>query len=164
MDATAPQKNIKVAVQTQTIDWHKLINELQNDNTSRAGAFVYFVGMVRDFVDTNGTAYTAKSLYLEYYPGMCEKEIYKICAQAQQRWNVHDIVVIHRVGELQIGEPIVFIGVASTHRTGSFNACEYIIDALKTRAPFWKQERLADGNKFWVKQQKSDEEKTLAWQ
>lgn len=157
-------QSINVSVQTQAIDSQQLISNLQINNVNQSGAFVYFIGMVRDFVDNTGNRHATKSLRLEYYPGMCEKQIYKICEQAQQRWDIHDIVVVHRVGDLLVGESIVFIGVASTHRAHSFQACEYIIDALKTRAPFWKQEKLANGDKFWVKQQKSDELKTLDWQ
>lgn len=160
----AANKSISVTVQTETIDSTQLIDDLQTKNASQAGAFVYFVGMVRDFVGPDGSTKPAKSLYLEYYPGMCEKEIQKICQHAKQRWDIHEITVIHRVGDLLVGEPIVFIGVASTHRLNSFRACEYIIDALKTKAPFWKQEKLADGSKFWVSQQEADALKTKSWQ
>lgn len=153
----------KIKVQFETIDCNSLISDLHSKNAKDAGAFVYFTGMVRDFIGADGTKQAAKSLRLEYYPGMCEKEIAKICDQAKSKWDVHDIIVIHRVGDLLVGEPIVFIGIASTHRLNAFRACEFIIDNLKTKAPFWKQEQLLNGKKFWVEQQLSDYQKTETW-
>ncbi len=124
-----------------------------------AGAIVTFTGYVRDYArDT-----TTQTLFLEHYPGMCEREIESICATAQARWQALDTLVVHRVGHLQHKEQIVFVAVAGAHRSNAFRACEYIIDALKTRAPFWKRETLESGESFWVQQQSADADKTALW-
>lgn len=157
------QQDIEITIQTQAFDANQLINQLQQDSISQAGAYVYFVGMVRDYVAADASKHRTKSLYLEHYPGMCEREIQNICNYAQSKWQVYGIRVVHRVGELGLGEPIVFIGVASTHRTNAFRACEYVIDALKTRAPFWKRESLRTGEQFWVEQTNQDRAKTAQW-
>ncbi|WP_368639555.1 molybdenum cofactor biosynthesis protein MoaE [Castellaniella ginsengisoli] len=148
-----------IRIQTERFDVAKLTALLQARTDGRAGALVYFLGMVRDYSPEAGS----RSLFLEHYPGMCEREIQTLCDQAKQRWSVLDTVVVHRVGELPLGDPIVFVGAAAAHRGQAFQACEYIIDALKTRAPFWKRETLADGRAFWVEQQAADAEKTAQW-
>lgn len=135
------------------------IAALRQRTAGDAGALVSFTGYVRDYAQGQGT----QSLYLEHYPGMCENEILSICQEAAARWSVLDYTVVHRVGELPLSEQIVLVAVASAHRGEAFRACEYIIDALKTRAPFWKRETLSDGQKFWVQQRKSDTEKTEQW-
>lgn len=162
-DTPITQGQVNIKVQTETIDVATAIQQIQSNSTSADGAFVYFTGMVRDFVDGSGTSQASSSLYLEYYPGMCEREIKKICLAAKHKWQVNNIDVIHRVGDLKVGEPIVFIGISSTHRNNAFKACEYIIDTLKTQAPFWKQEKLADGSKFWVVQSDYDANKADQW-
>ncbi|MEO6984600.1 MAG: molybdenum cofactor biosynthesis protein MoaE [Paralcaligenes sp.] len=124
-----------------------------------AGAIVTFTGYVRDYAENA----TTQTLFLEHYPGMCEREIDTICATAQARWNALETLVVHRVGRLQHKEQIVFVAVASAHRGNAFRACEYIIDALKTRAPFWKRETLGSGESFWVQQHSTDADKTAQW-
>jgi molybdopterin synthase catalytic subunit len=94
---------------------------------------------------------------------MCEREIEALCATAQSRWDILDCLVVHRVGELQLKEQIVFVATASAHRGDAFAACEFLIDALKTRAPFWKRETLANGEQFWVQQREADNQKTEQW-
>lgn len=136
------------------------ITALRQRTAGGAGALVSFTGYVRDYAQGQET----KSLYLEHYPGMCENEILSICQEAESQWSVLDYTVMHRVGELPLSEQIVLVAVASAHRGDAFRACEYIIDALKTRAPFWKRETLADGEQFWVQQRESDAEKTAQWQ
>ena len=148
-----------IRIQTERFDAAELAALLQARADGRAGALVHFLGMVRDYSPDAGS----RSLFLEHYPGMCEREIQALCDQAKQRWGVLDTLVVHRVGELPLGDPIVFVGVAAAHRGQAFQACEYIIDALKTRAPFWKRETLADGRAFWVEQQAADAEKTARW-
>ncbi|MGB3424569.1 MAG: molybdenum cofactor biosynthesis protein MoaE [Castellaniella sp.] len=148
-----------IRIQTERFDTAELTALLQDRAGSRAGALVHFLGMVRDYSPEAGS----RSLFLEHYPGMCEREIQTLCDYAQQRWDILDTVVVHRVGELPLGDPIVFVGVAAAHRGQAFQACEYIIDALKTRAPFWKRETLADGQAFWVGQRAADAEKTAQW-
>lgn len=149
-------------VTIQQNDFHSadLVADLRQRTGGQAGALVAFTGYVRDYAADAAT----HSLTLDHYPGMCEREIAAICDEAAARWQVQDSTVVHRVGELRLTEQIVFVAVASAHRGDAFRACEYIIDALKTRAPFWKRETLANGDAFWVQQRQSDTDKTAAWQ
>jgi len=148
-----------VIVQEDDFDTASLLEELRQRGAGKAGAVVSFTGYVRDYAEDTPT----QSLFLEHYPGMCEREIEALCATAQSRWSIHECLVVHRVGELHNADQIVFVGVASAHRTDAFRACEYIIDALKTRAPFWKRETLASGERFWVQQRDADAQKTSLW-
>lgn len=148
-----------VQIQTHDFSVQELTEQLRRQCAGQAGAIVAFTGYVRDYAPQNPT----DILYLEHYPGMCEREIQDLCQQAGQRWDILGTLVVHRVGPLHNSEQIVFVGVASAHRSEAFRACEFIIDALKTRAPFWKREQLADGQSFWVEQKESDEQKTRAW-
>lgn len=156
-------KQINIKIQQQPLDTTNLLAHMQATNSGNAGAFVFFIGAVRDFIDTSGQQQQALNLHLDYYPGMCEREIEVICSQALNNWPIHDILLRHRVGTIRLGEDIVFIGVASSHRGDAFRACEFIIDNLKTRAPFWKQEQLKSGNKVWVQQNHTDTTKTASW-
>lgn len=122
------------------------------------GAVVGFVGYVRDFNDGRDVS----GLFLEHYPGMTEKALGAIADDAQQRWPLLRVEVLHRVGALQPGEPIVFVGVASAHRQAAFEACAFIMDQLKTRAPFWKKETTPDGSR-WVEGRASDLEAAQRW-
>ncbi len=148
-----------VVVQHEDFDTAALTRQLRERTAGQAGAVVTFTGYVRDYQHDTPT----QSLFLEHYPGMCEREIETICETARQRWDVAEILAVHRYGELHHKEQIVFIAVASAHRGEAFQACEYVIDALKTRAPFWKRETLADGRRFWVEQRESDASKTDQW-
>jgi molybdopterin synthase catalytic subunit len=148
-----------VLVQESDFNVHELMQQLRGNCAGQAGAIVTFTGYVRDYTPDKPT----ETLILEHYPGMCEREIETLCAQAAQRWAVQDSLVVHRVGELHNSDQIVFVGVASAHRGDAFRACEFIIDALKTRAPFWKRERLASGESFWVEQRDADQQKTQSW-
>jgi len=148
-----------VVVQQADFDSAELIRGMRRRDPG-AGALVTFTGYVRDYDDGAAT----RSLFLEHYPGMCEREIQALCDTAQSRWSVREPVVVHRVGELRREEQIVFVAVASAHRGDAFRACEYIIDALKTRAPFWKRETLESGDRFWVRQHDSDAAKTEQWE
>ena len=148
-----------VVVQTDDFNAAELTAQLRARTAGHAGALVTFTGYVRDYAEGQNT----QTLFLEHYPGMCEREITEICTQARERWNVPEPVVVHRVGELGNAEQIVFVGVASAHRGDAFRACEFIIDALKTRAPFWKRETLSNGERFWVQQREADAEKTALW-
>ncbi|WP_425929795.1 molybdopterin synthase catalytic subunit MoaE [Pseudomonas sp. NyZ201] len=122
------------------------------------GAVVAFVGYVRDFNDGLDVA----GMFLEHYPGMTEKALGKIVAEAGQRWPLLKVEVLHRVGALQPGEPIVFVGVASAHRQAAFDACNFIMDYLKTRAPFWKKEQTSEGER-WVEGRQSDTDAAGRW-
>ncbi|WP_394239991.1 molybdopterin synthase catalytic subunit MoaE [Vibrio astriarenae] len=123
-----------------------------------AGAVVTFVGKVRDM--NLGDEVTGLSL--EHYPGMTEKALAEICDQAEQRWPLLDIRVIHRVGDLDIGDQIVFVGVSSAHRGAAFEACEFVMDYLKTKAPFWKKERTSNSTR-WVESRDSDAKAAERW-
>jgi molybdopterin synthase catalytic subunit len=122
------------------------------------GAVASFVGLVRDAND--GSA--VHGMTLEHYPGMTEKALEDICAQANARWDLQDLVVIHRVGRLVPGDRIVLVGVASAHRGEAFDACAFIMDYLKTRAPFWKREETPEGPR-WVEARASDDAAAGRW-
>ena len=148
-----------VIVQQQDFDSAGLVAQLRERTAGTAGALVTFTGYVRDYAPDQPT----QTLYLEHYPGMCEREITEICDTALSRWDVAEVLAVHRYGELHLKDQIVFVAVASAHRGQAFLACEYVIDALKTRAPFWKRETLAGGERFWVQQREADAEKTEQW-
>jgi molybdopterin synthase catalytic subunit len=122
------------------------------------GAVASFVGLVRDANDGQ----PIRAMALEHYPGMTEKALEDICAQAHSRWDLVDTLVIHRVGPLQPGDRIVLVGVASAHRGEAFAACEFIMDYLKTRAPFWKKEDTPEGGR-WVDARESDDHAAERW-
>jgi molybdopterin synthase catalytic subunit len=124
----------------------------------RVGAVASFVGLVRDLNEGQGVT----ALTLEHYPAMTEKSLREIVEQAMARWDLLDVTVIHRVGRLMPLDRIVFVGVASMHRGDAFAACEFIMDYLKTRAPFWKKEGTPEGDK-WVDARASDETAADRW-
>jgi molybdopterin synthase catalytic subunit len=109
------------------------------------GAVISFVGTMRDF--NEGRAVHAMTL--EHYPGMTERHLEQICAEAKRRWDILDALIIHRVGEVHPNDPIVLVAVWAAHRAAAFEACRYLIEELKTRAPFWKKERLRETTR-WV--------------
>jgi molybdopterin synthase catalytic subunit len=125
----------------------------------RVGAVASFVGLVRDLNEGEGVS----SLTLEHYPAMTEKSLREIVEQAMGRWDLLDVCVIHRVGRLQPLDRIVFVGVASMHRGEAFAACEFIMDYLKTRAPFWKKEGTPEGDR-WVEARSTDEKAADRWE
>jgi len=110
------------------------------------GATSIFIGTMRDFNDGR----SVQGMTLEYYPGMTEKQLEKIIQQAQQRWRLLDVLVVHRVGDISPATPIVLVAVWSVHRGDAFDACRDIMEALKSRAPFWKKERLPEEQSRWV--------------
>lgn len=123
------------------------------------GAIVTFSGLVRDLHD--GTA--VRALTLEHYPGMTEKSLRAIAEEAAGRWPLQGLIIIHRIGELPAAAQIVFVGVSSAHRQAAFSACEFVMDYLKTRAPFWKKCHAADGD-YWVEAKHSDDTAAQRWQ
>lgn len=123
-----------------------------------AGAVVTFIGKVRDF--NQGDDVTGLSL--EHYPGMTEKSLEEIVVQARKRWPLLKTRVIHRVGDLGLGDQIVFVGVTSAHRGAAFEACEFIMDFLKTRAPFWKKEQTSNETR-WVDARDTDTSAADRW-
>jgi len=148
-----------IAVQHADFDAGQLIRELHERSQGQAGAVASFVGYVRDYSASQPT----QELFLEHYPGMCEQELADIAQQAKQRWDIVQSTIVHRVGALSRQQQIVFVGIASAHRGDAFAACEYIMDALKTRAPFWKRETLADGKAFWVQARSADQQRLEKW-
>lgn len=122
------------------------------------GAIVTFCGLVRDFSNHQQVV----AIELEHYPGMTEKVLAEIAEKARQRWDIDQVHIIHRVGQLAANEPIVFVGVSSAHRAAAFSACEFIMDFLKTQAPFWKKEHTPDGS-YWVEAKDSDTDAAERW-
>lgn len=147
-----------VRVQQAAFDPGAELNALHAANLG-IGAVVGFAGYVRDFNDGRDVA----GMFLEHAPGMTEKALEKIVAEAGQRWPLLHCDVLHRVGPLEPGEPIVFVGVASAHREAAFEACRFVMDYLKTRAPFWKKETTPDGPR-WVEGRDSDQQAAERWQ
>jgi molybdopterin synthase catalytic subunit len=123
------------------------------------GGVVSFIGLMRDINQGD----KIEAMTLEHYPGMTEKALEAIVDEAAQRWNIDSVQVVHRVGRLEPLDPIVLVAVASTHRGEAFRACEFIIDYLKTRAPFWKREEIVDGGARWVDARHSDALSAAAW-
>ncbi|MBF4206922.1 molybdopterin synthase catalytic subunit MoaE [Pseudomonas donghuensis] len=148
---------MSVRVQAEAFDPGVEVNAMHAANVG-VGAVVGFVGYVRDFNDGQDVA----GMFLEHYPGMTEKALGKIVVEAEQRWPLLKVEVLHRIGGLEPGEPIVFLGVASAHRQAAFDACNFIMDYLKTRAPFWKKEQTGDGPR-WVEGKQSDEDAAGRW-
>lgn len=124
-----------------------------------AGAVVSFLGVVRGANDGQ----TVYAMELEHYPGMTEKALRQIVDQACERWRLEVVTVIHRVGPLKVGDQIVLVVVSSAHRREAFEACEYIMDWLKTEAPFWKKETTPNGER-WVEARDSDDEAKRRWE
>ena len=147
-----------VRVQEADFDAGRELESMTRGRTD-VGAQASFVGLVRAAND--GSAVTGMTL--EHYPGMTEAALADICAQAHSRWDLIDTLVIHRVGALAPGDRIVLVGVTSAHRGEAFAACEFIMDYLKTRAPFWKREDTPQGTR-WVEARASDDDAAGRWQ
>ena len=147
-----------IRVQTDDFDLSTEVAATRSGNP-KIGAIATFIGLVRDVNDGKGVS----TLNLEHYPGMTEKALAKIVDDARARWDVIDCTVIHRVGELKPTDQIVLVIVASGHRGDAFDACEFIMDYLKTEAPFWKKELTPEGAR-WVDSRESDSSAALRWQ
>jgi len=146
-----------VRVQTGDFDIGEEIARLRADDRG-VGAIASFIGTVRDVNDAS----TITGMTLEHYPGMTEAALDDIVAEARRRFDIRDALVIHRVGALAPGDQIVLVVVTSAHRGAAFDACQFLMDWLKTRAPFWKKERLPDGER-WVEARASDDEAAQRW-
>lgn len=147
----------RIQVQTQAFDIATEQESLWRGNPG-IGALVTFLGLMRDLnEDTQVLRMT-----LEHYPGMTEKALEVIATEATRRWNLEGVTILHRVGTLEPQDPIVFVGVASRHRGDAFRACEFLIDYLKTRAPFWKKELTREGER-WVEARASDDVAAGRW-
>lgn len=146
-----------VRVQTEDFDAGAEINRLRKARRD-VGAVVSFIGQVRDINEGD----VVSQLTLEHYPGMTEKSLDAIAAQAKARWNIMDVLIIHRVGTLQPCDQIVMVAVSGAHRGEAFAACEYVMDYLKTEAPFWKKEATPGGER-WVEARTSDDDAKERW-
>ena len=144
-----------VRVQTEDFDVGVESRALQADSV---GAIALFVGTVRGLSSDNGVT----AMTLEHYPGMTESELERIETEARTRWPLEDVTIIHRVGRLEAGDQIVLVGAASPHRQAAFDAAQFIMDFLKTDAPFWKAEE-RDGKTSWVDAKDSDDAARDRW-
>ena len=149
-----------ICIQKDLFNIEKIISNLR-ENKPSIGAIVSFIGYVRDFNKDINTK-KLKQMNLEHYPGMTEKTLIKIELNAKSRWSLEDVFIIHRVGKLLPSDPIVAVVVASQHRKNAFEACEFIIDFLKTDAPFWKKE-ISDQDELWVENRLEDHQKKASW-
>src|SRR3990172_4481486 len=147
-----------VRVQTEDFDAGAEIARLRQGN-AKVGAVAAFIGVARDVNDGESVA----ALTLEHYPGMTERALEGIVAEARARWRLIDVLVIHRVGELKTTDQIVLVAVTSANRGEAFAACEFIMDYLKTRAPFWKKERTPEGA-HWVEARVTDDDAAARWE
>jgi len=146
-----------IRIQTEDFDAGAEIAKLRAGNP-KVGAIASFVGVCRDVNDGESVA----TMTLEHYPGMTEKALAKIVDEAIARWRIIDVTVVHRVGELKPTDQIVLVVVSSGHRGDAFAACEFLMDYLKTRAPFWKKEQTPEGAR-WVEARSSDDDAAARW-
>lgn len=147
-----------VRVQTEDFDVSAEMLTLRKRNP-KIGAVASFVGVVRDLNDGDSVS----TLTLEHYPGMTEKSLEAIVQQAKERWDIYDALIVHRVGTMRPLDQIVLVIVTSAHRGESFEACEFLMDYLKTRAPFWKKEVTPEGER-WVDARSSDDVAAKRWE
>jgi len=147
-----------VRVQTEDFDVSAEMLTLRKRNP-KIGAVASFVGVVRDLNDGDSVS----TLTLEHYPGMTEKSLEAIVQQAKERWDIYDALIVHRVGTMRPLDQIVLVIVTSAHRGESFQACEFLMDYLKTRAPFWKKEVTPEGDR-WVDARSSDDVAAKRWE
>jgi len=144
---------VKVIVQEGLFDPYQVTRDYETQHlpVGKHGAVVTFVGTMRDFND----GHNVSAMFLEHYPGMTERHIEAVCQEAAEKWDVIDSLVLHRHGDISVSEPIVLVAVWSAHRAHAFDACRYIINYLKERAPFWKREATAQGQR-WVEHNTED--------
>jgi molybdopterin synthase catalytic subunit len=144
---------IDVRVQHEAFDVAAELKALQLDGV---GAVASFTGIVR-----GGNGITA--IELEHYPAMTEKSLYALVNESRERWSLTSCTLVHRVGKMLVGEPIVVVATASPHRAEALEACAFLIDRLKTDVPFWKKEYHIDGTAHWVEAKASDDARAAAW-
>ena len=146
---------IKISIQQEDFD---VAAEIKSISSKTVGAIATFSGIVRESSESNSLI----SLTLEHYPGMSEAALDKIAGAAKQEWSLEAVRIIHRVGRLLPEDTIVFVGCASAHRHAAFDGCRYIMDFLKTDAPFWKSEETQAG-RIWVSERKKDQNASKSW-
>ena len=149
---------IQVRVHEADFDVGVEISQLRKAEQN-IGAVVSFVGQVRDMNEGDSIS----QMTLEHYPGMTEKALEAIAAQAKQRWDIVDVLIIHRIGQLKPQDQIVLVAVSSAHRGEAFKACEFVMDFLKTEAPFWKKEVMTSGESRWVEAKHTDDDAKERW-
>lgn len=149
---------IQIKIQREPFDIGERQRQLLRDRTD-TGAVVSFTGLVRDFNERP----EVQALSLEHFPGMTETALEQIAEEARQRWALQAVTIIHRIGRLAPGDGIVLVLAASAHRRAAFEACDFIMDILKTRAPFWKKEHTSSGD-YWVSERQSDHEDAGRWE
>ena len=147
-----------VRVQAERFDTGAEIDALVAGNGA-IGGVASFTGYVRDFSTESGVV----AMTLEHYPGMTERMLEGIEAEARRRWALEDALIIHRHGRMTVGEPIVLVVTAASHRQAAFESAEFLMDWLKTKAPFWKCEETADGREHWVDARESDDLAAARW-
>jgi molybdopterin synthase catalytic subunit len=148
---------MRISVQQEDFDLGAEVRAIARGN-AKIGAVASFIGLVRDINDGASVG----AMTLEHYPGMTEKALEKILAEARARWEILDCTIIHRYGELKPTDQIVLVVVASGHRGDAFAACEFLMDYLKTKAPFWKKEQTPGGGR-WVESRESDDQAAERW-
>jgi molybdopterin synthase catalytic subunit len=156
-DTLAEAGTLTVRIQQKPFDASTELALLSANHA--VGAITSFVGTVRSYGDCKDVV----ALQLEHYPGMTEQSLRAIARQASRRWPIAAATVVHRVGYLPLGEPIVLVAIAAAHRRDAFAACEFVMDWLKTEAPFWKREITADGQAHWVAAKASDAQAGARW-
>ena len=147
---------MQVIIQEEDFDSAEMIKSFQN-RQENIGAIVTFTGVVRNKENEH-----LQSMQIEHYPGMAERAISKIIEKAQMNWSIADVLVIHRYGTLQLNETIMMIATSASHRKDAFEAAEFIMDYLKSRAPFWKKE-IAENSARWVESRKQDKTVLKRW-
>ena len=147
----------KIVVQTEDFDLTTEVSHTRNNNP-QVGAIVSFIGTVRDLHSGS-----ISSMTLEHYPEMTEKSLKSIVTEARERWDLQNVTIIHRIGELKVNDQIVLVATTSKHRQAAFESCYFIMDYLKTDAPFWKKESTKQKEE-WVESRKSDDEQKKRWQ
>ena len=147
----------KIVVQTEDFDLTTEVSHTRNNNP-QIGAIVSFVGTVRDLHPGS-----ISSMTLEHYPEMTEKSLKSIVIEARERWDLQNVTIIHRIGELKVNDQIVLVVTTSKHRQAAFESCYFIMDYLKTDAPFWKKES-TEKKEEWVESRESDDEQKKRWQ
>ena len=148
---------VHISVQSKPFDPAAEEHAIRSGNP-QIGAVVTFLGLMRDINEGDAVA----GMTLEHYPGMTEKALQAIVDEAAERWQLEAVRLVHRVGDLRPEDPIVLVSVASRHRGEAFRACEFLIDYLKTRAPFWKKEQTSNGER-WVEARHSDDQAESKW-
>ncbi len=148
-----------IRVQREPFDMGQELARLSGGNHG-IGGVACFLGLVRDMLG-DGTA--VKAMTLEHYPGMTERELERIDAEANRRWKLDASLIVHRYGRLEPGEPIVLVATASAHRQAALDSCAFLIDWLKTQAPFWKLEETPEGER-WVDAREADDKAAARWQ